>query len=607
MANTPESPPAAKPKPAAKPAPRAKPGPRPAAPAKPEKAVGVPAYMRETDMTNAEVVGRVRTRSKAKTGRPDPVAITTMRSKVAFPMGGDVSSASAGSFYSAELSTDFLEKPQSTDEQRNFYRYFYRTDPFVGQAVDVHTDLPLSKTRITVPKCRDEELGRRAHRFCERWAERIGLLHRLTEIVHEYTLLGEVFVYPEDTSPDMPRTVTHTISRELDGEGNISEKEVEREDADNRAAAWMLKNYRGWTAIRVIPPEQVHMESFPFTDEKIFEVIPDSKTKDIVARAQSGDEQAIRIVDSMPQDVVEAVAEGRNIPLNTDPDAGSFVYYFARKKSQYEARGYSILERCMNSLVYRDKLRQAQTQIASRHMTPIRLVWGEDLSAPQVDMLRDQVDLALQDPDYSIVTNFEVHWEEMGADQRLLDLSGEYEVTDRQMYAGLGVTESLLSGESSYSGDRINLEVINTRYMLLREQLQDMVQNYLFRPMCRRMGFIEVDEDGNEEVVVPGLSFTRLALRDNSDTFDSLFNLYQKGSIDIDVILELLNIDPHTTSQKLKRDVFTLNDSSFNEVLRGVYGELGRMLAANSDAVMKVAETLGVKYTPPKEEGESRF
>ena len=47
----------------------------------------------------------------------------------------------------------------------------------------------------------------------------------------------------------------------------------------------------------------------------------------------------------MPKGVVEAVLGGKNIPLNTDPDSRSFVCYLARKKSQYEDRGHSILER----------------------------------------------------------------------------------------------------------------------------------------------------------------------------------------------------------------------------------------------------------------------
>lgn len=539
-------------------------------------------------------------RNGVEVGRPRRIVSSAMRSKVAFPSTGGAVGASAGNFYSPELSTDFLELPQSNDEKRNYFRFFYQTDPFVGQAVDLHTELPLSKVRIGKPQARNEELARKAHEFCKRWAKRVGLLHRLIEIVHDYNLLGEVFVFSEDTSPDMPEDITHEYIRELDEGGNPVERLVKRDDADERALKWLKKNYHGWSALRVLPPEQIHMDGFPFTDEKIIELIPDSKTKDIVQKAQAGDPVAARIVRSMPEDVVTAISSGGNIPLNTDPDAGSFVHYLARKKSHYEPRGHSILERCLRVLVYRDKLRQAQTSIASRHMTPIRLVWVEDGSATDVDAIREQVDLALQDPDYSIITNFELHWEEMGSQQRLLELSSEYEMTDRQLYAGLGVTESLLSGESSYSGDRINLEVINTRYMLLREELQDMVETKILEPMCRRMGFIEEDEDGNEVVITPSLSFTRLALRDNSDTFDALYNLYNKGSLDIDVILELLNIDPYTTREKLKRDMFTINDANFNEVLRGIYTEVARALVENSDVTAKIAQYLELKYKPPQ-------
>ena len=134
-------------------------------------------------------------------------------------------------------------------------------------------------------------------------------------------------------------------------------------------------------------------------------------------------------------------------------------------------------------------------------------------------------------------------------------------------------------------------------------ELQEMVEEKILKPMCARMGFIEEDEWGIEQVVYPTLSFTRLALRDNNDTFDALFNLYQKGSLDVDIILELLNIDPVATKEKLERDLFTLNDSSFNEVLRGIYGDVGRALAENSDAAEKIAENLGLKYEVPEEDG----
>ena len=560
---------------------------------------------RTNDPSEVVEVRKVADRKGVTVGKPRKVITSSM--KVAFPATGGSMMGSGGNFYSPELSTDFLELPQSDDEKRNFYRFFYKHDPFVGQAIDLLDELPLSKVRLRMPKAKNRKIAEASLNFCEKWADRIGLLSKLMKISHDWNLLGEAFIFCEDTSPDMPADVTDEVIREITKEGEIVERSQRRPDADARALKWLKKNYKGWTAVKVLPPEQIQMESFPFTDEKLIELIPDSKTKAVINRAMQGDEHAARVVRSMPRDVVAAITEGRNIPLNTDPDAGSFVYYMARTKSDYEDRGQSILGRCLRTLIFRDKVRQSLTSIASRHMTPCRLIYAEDMNAEQTEDLREQVDIALQDPDYSIITNFQVTWEEMGADQRLPDWSWVFDHTNQLLYAGLGMTESLLSGESSYSGDRIHLEVINTRFMLMREVLQDLVENYFFRPMCSRMGFVEEDEDGNLEVVVPRLSFTRLALRDNNETFDALFNLYQKGSLDIDTILDLLNLDPVTVKEKLMRDIGTVNDATFNEVLRGAYTAIGTALGDNSDFVLKVAAHLGLKYEKPKEEGTNRF
>ena len=563
-----------------------------------------------TEFQGGTEVAKVRPRPKVTTGKPKRLGKTAGMKLASGTMStSGTTSASAGNFYSPELSTDFLELPQSLYEQWNYYRFFYRKNPFVGQALDLHTELPLSKVRLNIPKAKNRDIAMQSTEWCERWCRRIGLLHRLLSMVHEWHLIGEVFVWCEDNNPEMPEELMYEdVNIIADGDDGTGEARIERrlKEDQSGAIAWLKKNYKGWTAMRCLPPEQTHMEAFNFTDEKLIELVPDAKTKKIIEAADSGDPRAQRIVESMPTDVVNAVRAGTNIPLNTDPEAGSFVHYLANKKSDYEPRGHSVLERCLQSLVHFDKLRQANASIASRHMTPIRIVYAEDMDAADTDALRDQVDLALQDPDFSIIANFQITWEEMGSDSRLLDLSGEMDLLARELYAGLGVTEGLLTGESAYSGDKLSLEVINTRYMLLREILQDFTEEYLFKPMCKRMGFVELDDDGNEQVIYPRLSFTRLALRDNADTFDSLFNLYQKGSLDIDVILELLNIDPVTTREKLERDFLGPNDSTFNEVTRTLYGEIGRKLVDESNAVEKVAKVLGLKYTPPKEEGGGR-
>jgi len=107
-------------------------------------------------------------------------------------------------------------------------------------------------------------------------------------------------------------------------------------------------------------------------------------------------------------------------------------------------------------------------------------------------------------------------------------------------------------------------------------------------------------------VLFPRLSFTRLPLRDSQDTYDALFNLYQKGSISIDLILEMFNIDADDTRVKIEKDLFTVNDATFNEVVRGIYSALGQKLADETDVAEKITKYLKLKPKPAAEP-EGRF
>jgi len=538
--------------------------------------------------------------------------------------GSNTALSGNSSFFSPQLSTDFLELPQSLREKREIYRHFYNTDPLVGQAIDLHTELPLSKVRLSTPKpsrCPPgfksaDNYGKYILDFFERMCDKIDLFKRLLTGTHHYWLDGNVFLFAEDSSVDIPVDVGHRVERRpmavlnADGTGTETEEEVVEpySDHEERDLAYYQKHYQGWSKLVILPLDQVKLTTFSFTDKTRIELIPSDRDKVLLTQAKAGDERAQEMVEEIPAEVREYLESGKLIPLGTDADEGSFCYHLAARRGAGEDLGASTLDRCLRTLYYREKLRQAQTLIASRAMTPKRLIWGEGLSEIDVEDLREQVDLALVDPDYSIITNYEVHWEDIGARDRLLDLSTEYEITDKQLFAGLGVTESLLNGESTFSGDRVKLEVLNTRYVLFREMIQEYVEKYLFRPVARRKGFVEQDEWGNEVVLYPRLSFTRLALRDSQDTYDALFNLYQKGSLSIDVILELFNIDPQDTKEKLERDMFTINDSTFNEVLRGIYGEVGRKLVEETDVAQKISDYLNLKKNAaPPAESETRF
>jgi len=537
----------------------------------------------------------------------------------------NTSLATQGAFFSPQLSTDFLELPQSLREKREIYRHFYNTDPIVGQSIDLHTELPLSKVRLGTPKPATFPEGFKDQHdyasyilwFFTQMCDRIKLFQRLVTMVHHYWLDGGVFVFAEDSTVDVPGelgydTQTLGVKSVLTEDGETKEEPevglVERPDRDQEELAYYQKHYAGWDRLIILPIDQVKVTTYSFTDKMRIELIPADRDRALIEQAKAGDPFSEEMVKEIPEEVRNHIEQGKLIPLGLDPDEGSFCYYMAGRRGAGEDLGQSILDRVLRTLMYREKLRQAQTQIASRAMTPKRIVWGDRISEIDVMDLREQVDLALVDPDYSIVTNYEIHWEEMGSRDRLLDLSSEYETTDKLLYAGLGVTESLLSGEALYSGDRLKLEVINTRYLFLREMVQEYVEQNLFKPVARRKGFVEKNAWGGEVVLYPRLSFTRLPLRDSQDTYDALFNLYNKGSIDISIILEMFNIDPDDTRIKLERDLFTVNDALFNEVLRGIYNSVAQKIVDETDVASRITKSLKLEAVePPAEPEEGRF
>jgi len=540
-------------------------------------------------------------------------------------MGMNTVMSGNDNFFSVQLSTDFLEMPQSIREWREIYRHFYNNDEIVGQAIDLHTELPLSKVRLTPPKPRTCPAGfEDPHDYSkyilsrfQRMCDHTRMFSSLITMTHHYWLDGVCAIFAEDGTVDVPQEIGHDVHKGvtsvLRDDGTPVEQEeytwVEKTDREDQELAYYQKHYMGWDKLIVLPIDQVKITAYPFSNKSKVELIPSDRDRRLVEQAHSGDPTAEEILNEIPEEVRLYIEQNRLIPLGTDPDEGSFVYLLSGRKGADEELGQSILRRCMHTLIYRDKLRQAQTSIASRAMTPKRIVWAEGLSDVDVEDLREQVDLSLVDPDYTIVANYEIHWEEMGARDRLLDLSVEYEQAERRLITGLGVTESLMSGESLYSGDRLKLEVINQRYIHLRERLQEYVEEFLFKPVARRMGFVETDKWGQEVVLYPKLSFTRQPLRDSQDYFDAIFNMYTKGSIGVGLVLEALGIDPDDTRVQLEDDMLTVNDATFNEVLRSVYSEVGRMLAENTDIVERVAKYMSLKMKAPggDEGGGGRF
>jgi hypothetical protein len=192
----------------------------------------------------------------------------------------------------------------------------------------------------------------------------------------------------------------------------------------------------------------------------------------------------------------------------------------------------------------------------------------------------------------SVVLNYEARWDEIGSDGRLLSLDGEWQHTNSDLSIGLGFSPEILIGEGLYSGNKVQLQLIETSYLQFRDVLADIIENGIFRPVAMKRGFYELDKWDKPRWIYPKVSFSRLALRDSGDVYDMLYNLYSKGSIPVSIILEFLEIDPEDAKRKLEEDLYGVNDAKFNELLSNIYNSVGQVVMERSDVVKRVIKGL---------------
>jgi hypothetical protein len=718
----------------------------------------------------------------------------------AFGMNADIADSNNIGYYSFESPVDMLESPSSREQEIRFYRLAYDRDPIVGRAIDMHTELPLSKMEISKPKCSNDEFADYVYDYFLGFINRTKLFQRVIDAVREHWIIGEAFMFLEDDEevevcPEAKKALEKSKGKDK-GSGSEPTKESENGQLGGTAteildflspekqASWVKKRASVIDELRkagvgfefaeslddvnrllndgrakfaelakvakvakvisrsdikssmsitaapgdapaadtapapdTAPPDggadapmpegdvPLGGEGAPVGDEGLgdiegmdaggggggfappmggggggggFAMTPGDMTGDvqnaiamgasisaqrelmelrhylkllqrkkelleelkeirekrkeemelfshitnkeyegpsrikilppeqitIKAEGGIGDLPSIYYKPPVKQkdtylndpdvspEVKERIEQEGAVPLNQDPFTGSYVVHFARKKADYELHGRSILQRCLRTCIYREKLRQVQSTLASRNMTPKSLVIAPDIPASEVMALRAHVDEAKSDPDYTIVLNYEARWDEIGSEGRLLALDAEWNHTNSDLAIGLGLSPELLIGEGMFSGSRIQLEIMNVSYLQFRDVLTGIIEDEIFKPMAMKKGFFEKDKYGRPRWIYPKVTFSRMALRDSGDLYDMLFNLYAKGSLPVEIILEFLNIDPEDCKRKLEDSMFTVNDANFNELKSNLYSGMAEYIITKSDVVKRVIKGL---------------
>ncbi len=106
-------------------------------------------------------------------------------------------------YYSFEFPVDALMLPASRPEELRYYRLAYDRDPIVARAIDMHTEIPLSKMILEKPKCSDDEFADYVFDWFQGLVNRTKMFPTLIDMTREYWTIGEAFLFVEEEEDDI--------------------------------------------------------------------------------------------------------------------------------------------------------------------------------------------------------------------------------------------------------------------------------------------------------------------------------------------------------------------------------------------------------------------
>ena len=471
-------------------------------------------------------------------------------------------------FYQPLFQTTNMLLPRDRRERNEWCRHFYRTEPIVGTALDLHTEFPISDLNNV---CSDPYIKK----FFDYMAfDKLDMVELLLDIGLEYWKIGDVFPF-----------------------GQFNESEGI------------------WEKFTLLNPDFVNVTSSIFADAQKIELIPDDQTTNIIANGPGG--EFGELYRQFPDDVIMQVKLGQNIALDN-----KLVSHIAHKAAQYESWGTPLMMRCFKTLIYKDKLRQAQDAIANRHITPLRVAKigtpGEPLpSQDDIDAFRDVLLEGEDDPNFFLVYHYGLSFEYVGSTGKILPLNTEFDFINNELMTGLCITQAMLNGDgSAYANAQVGFDTLAKRYMSYRLRLESWIRNKVYRPISETQGFYKpvngaiarrfcspkeqrrMAANKEMELIVPKLIWQQQDLTSNQTVMSFIQNLRDKGLVSMTTVLPMLSLDPETEKRNLEKERGTVFDE--NVPKSGPIPNEGRNISFETGDTIR-------EYKPSKEENEDGF
>jgi hypothetical protein len=400
-----------------------------------------------------------------------------------------------------------LNLPRDRATINAWCRSFYALNPFVHNAINLHSTYPISKLNI---KCANKDV----EKFFNDMIEEIDLMNICVQIAQEYWLLGETFVYAE------------------------------------------LDESKGkWSRLVIQNPDHMLVKATVSAHESVIMLRPDNNLKKIVFSNKPSD---IEQRKQLNQHIIDCIKRGGDIPLD------SFnISHLARRISPYEIRGTGLPVCIFRQLMLFDKLRESKYAQADNMINPLTLVkvGSADFKPTVADLeaWRQIFEQAQNDKDFKVFTHEGVDVTKVGSGAGIYDISGDITQIIKEIYVGLQVPPVLMDGgaDTTYANGGVALDVLRQRYMQFRNMLSAWLKRKIFAPISKIQGFYDF-KDGEKQLIIPEVDWNHMSIFDAGDYINNLVTLTQgqddQKRVSLHTLYRSMGLEYEDENRKIRKE-----------------------------------------------------
>jgi very-short-patch-repair endonuclease len=426
-------------------------------------------------------------------------------------------------FYSPLHTPQNWQIPSKRREVYQWCRYFTENEPKVGAAIDFYSSFPMNGFETVCPNSK-------VKRFFDAFNKKINFDKWNPMISQEVYMLGDVFPFLE------------LDCKKCNGTSM----------ADGR-----ICNHEGaiYRRLVILNPDWIDVQQNAFSDEPVITLLPDEELKRVVWYKQPA-----QIYNRIPKHIQALVLANQAIPLSNESAS-----HLAYRPSPYGGGyGTSLVRRLFKMLTYKDKLMTAQWIVAERLILPVRIVkvGNDERPAGPADIADVQAQIAqvTNDPNLTLVTHHAFDYDWVGASGKILQLTNEYDLLNKEILQGLTLNDALLSGEmAGYQSAAIGAEALIQRIESWRTELARWIEESIYKPIAKWQGFIDEEatkeygeELGEEIYVYPKIQWNDLNIRDTSNDKQIFMQLHDKQIMSSQTLCEKMDLDYDQEVERLR-------------------------------------------------------